>query len=96
MEANFLGFSWAVWGGLCWAIALTFTFIWPKHKIASQKTSPIQHFILRWFHALFWVLLGISCFVRMFSVPENFSNFIAISAFGVYVVFLVVMSNRKG
>jgi hypothetical protein len=96
MEANFFGFSWIVWRGLCWVIALVYSFIWPKHRIGAQKISTFRYFILRWFHAIVWILLGISCFIRIFPMAELLPNLIAVFAFGLYVIFLVVMSNSQG
>lgn len=93
MEAKFLGFSWGIWGGLCLGIALIYSFIWPKNRISGQKVTAFRYFILRWFHALMWVLLGISCFTRLFHFPEQVSNLIAICGFGVYVIFLVTLTH---
>lgn len=95
MEASFFGFSWIVWGGLCWVIALVYSIIWPKHRIGEQKISAFRYFILRWFHAIVWVLLGISCFIRMFHVSELLPNLIGLFAFSLFVTFLVVMSNSS-
>jgi len=96
MEANFFGFTWAFWAGVCWFIALIYSFIWPKHRIGAQKISAFHYFILRWLHAIVWILLGISCFIRMFHISELLPNLIALFAFGLYVIFLVVMSNSQG
>lgn len=93
MEVGFFGFSWGVWGIFCWIIALIYTAIWPKNRVSNHEVSAIRYFILRWFHALMWLLLGISCFTRFFNLPELVSNLIAISGFGVYIVFLLVLTN---
>jgi hypothetical protein len=59
MGTQFLGVSWFVWGLLCSAVAVIFAVIWPRGK-RPGKVSVLPSLILRWFHALVWVLLAVS------------------------------------
>lgn len=40
-------------------MALLYCFVWP-HKKADGLTFGLRYVVLRWFHALVWVLLGAS------------------------------------
>jgi hypothetical protein len=69
MEETLLGIPFFTWGRVCLGLAVLWYFIWPKDKTPeSLKQSPTYkprpvwvHSVLRWFHALAWVLLAATC-----------------------------------
>jgi hypothetical protein len=89
MNTPLLGVPWLVWGLLCFAVAVIFTMIWPRGK-RPGKASALQSVILRWFHALVWVLLAVSFFLREGKVLDGSgtANVLALLAFLVYLIFL--------
>ena len=89
MNTPFLGVPWFVWGLLCLAVAVIFTVIWPRGK-RPGKASALQSLILRWFHALVWVLLAVSFFLRSGKVlgGSATANVLALLALGVYLIFM--------
>jgi len=89
MNTPFLGVPWFVWGLLCLVVAVIFTVIWPRGK-RPGKARALQSLILRWFHALVWVLLAVSFFLRDREVlgGSGTANVLALLALGVYLIFM--------
>jgi hypothetical protein len=89
MDTVFLGVPWFVWGFLCRAVAIIFTVIWPRGKHPG-KARALQYLILRWFHALVWVLLAVSFFLRDGKVlgGSATANVLALLALLVYLIFM--------
>jgi hypothetical protein len=89
MDTAFLGIPWFVWGFLCLVVAVIFTVIWPHGK-CSDNAGALASIILRWFHALVWVLLAVSFFVRSGQVlgGSGTANVLALLALAVYLIFL--------
>ena len=76
-----------VWMGGCFVIAAIYTIIWPR-ETALTDTSALSYIVLRWFHALTWVLLGLSFGVRMKGYKQ-LAHGLALGALGVYIVFML-------
>lgn len=92
MSLKFLGLPLFVWGGLCLVVALAFTVFWPSSKVGAD-TSALRYLVLRWFHALVWLLLALSCFIRGAGVSggAGAANLVALVALPVYLVFVAVL-----
>ncbi len=80
MDTSFLGVPWFVWGLLCLA----------SWKTSGQGERRLQYLILRWYHALVWVLLAVSFFLRSGKVlgGSATANVLALLALGVYLIFM--------
>jgi hypothetical protein len=89
MDTSFLGVPWFVWGLLCLAVAVIFTVNWPRGRLPG-KARGLQYLMLRWFHALVWVLLAVSFFLRSGKVlgGSATANVLALLALGVYLIFM--------
>lgn len=95
MGATFLGIPLFGWGGLCLIVAAIYAVFWPRSK-AARVHSHRRHLILRWFHALVWVLLALAFFVRGSGAAGSYglANITALIALAVYVVFLLALLRR--
>jgi hypothetical protein len=97
MNTPFLGVPWFAWGLLCFVVAVIFTVIWPCGK-RPGKARALQSLILRWFHALVWVLLAVSFLLREGKVlgGSATANVLALLALFVYLIFMgtVLRSSR--
>ena len=64
MSIGLLGFAWAHWGGLCLLVAAIYTVVWPRPKQPASARLSWRQPILRWIHAVVWLALAGSCFLR--------------------------------
>ena len=100
MNSALLGLPWILWGLLALLVAGVFAEVWPR-TAGSERPRPVwRHLVLRWFHALVWVLLALSCFVRADLMPGGSSaaNVAALLGLASYAVFLgtLAMDRRSG
>ncbi len=66
MDSTLFGISDFTWGLICLGLAVVWYFVWPKDKtpaplkkLPEYKPRPVwMHSVLRWFHALAWVMLA--------------------------------------
>ena len=65
---GFLRISWYTWMALALALALIFSFLWPKAQ-ANRQTSRMRFLLVRWGQALVWLLLAIYFFLRAIGMP---------------------------
>jgi hypothetical protein len=94
MSTALFGISWFLWGSLCLIVALIYTVVWPRPKAAGTPALTLwRQVILRWFHALVWVLLALSCFIRpsQWLGGTTTANGLALLALLVYGIFLVTV-----
>lgn len=79
------------WVVVCLALAVLYVRAWPRRR-AVGVTQGFRYLVLRWFHALVWLLLALSVAVRAQSGQTAYvvASAIAIAALLVYVVFLFV------
>ncbi len=65
----------------------------PEH---TPQTSGATHFVLRWFHAVTWLVLAASFFVRGVAPEQStLADAIGLTALGTYVAFQVVWRRTK-
>ncbi len=89
MATGPLGIPWWAYGAGALLLALVWVFVWPADR-AGADVSAVRYFFLRWGHALVWLLLAISFFVRGVAPDASpAANLIALAALGVYIGFLV-------
>ena len=91
MDTTFLGLPWTVYGVLALAVAAIYLVVGLRPRTARGASRPAwRGFVLRWFHALIWVLLALSCFIRAALLPGGTiaANVSALLALLLYVIFL--------
>ena len=84
---TWFGVPWAAWGLLCLVVAFIYAWVWPKPDPEAKPRPVWRQFVLRWFHALVWALLALSCFMRPVTT-EEMANQVALMALGVYGFFI--------
>jgi hypothetical protein len=87
IHAGLLGLSWEVWGVVCLAVAIIYSVIRPRSGRAGSRW---RHLVLRGCHALVWVLLALSCFLRASTLPQVGSVAAGVALVG-YVVFIATL-----
>jgi len=87
MIRGFFGLPWFLWAVLALVIAVIYSFVWPR-KTATGMTG-IRLFIIRWGHALIWVLLTINFVLRGIDPALNSTaNIFALIGGLMYVLFM--------
>ena len=96
MNSLFLWLPWTLWGCLGLIGAGVYVMLWPRPRAGSltQPRPTWRHFILRWFHALVWVLLALSCFIRGTLLPggSGVANVLTLLGLAVYLVFFMTLA----
>ncbi len=91
MDTTILELPWFVWGCLCLVIAAVDVPSWPRPKNAGiVPARPLWlREVIRWFHALVWVLLVASCIVRRSQAlgGSATANVLALLALATYAIF---------
>jgi len=94
MIPGFLNLPWLAWAGLSLLVAIIYSFVWPK-KVVTETTG-LRYFIVRWGHALVWILLAINFVLRGISPSLNgAANFVAMAGGLMYVTFLAMTFTKK-
>lgn len=88
MIKGFLNLPWLLWAGIAFIIAVIYTFVWP-HKAAAEAEG-FRFFILRWGHALVWILLTINLLLRGVDPSyDSVANWLGLVAGLIYILFVV-------
>lgn len=89
MIKGFLNLPWFAWALLATVIALIYAFVWPQK--AAEMASGFRFVIIRWGHALVWLLLATNFVLRGISPSLNgIANVIALAGGFVYFLFIVM------
>ena len=89
MIKGFLNLPWFVWAALALLVTILYSFVWPQK--AAVAATGFRFFILRWGHALTWILLAINFLLRGFSPSLNgAANLIALVGGLMYVLFMLM------
>ena len=89
MIKGFLNIPYFIWTALALGIAGIFVHVYP-HK-AVTVTTGFRYFVVRWGHALTWILLAVSFFLRGFGPELNGgSSFFALTGGVIYLLFMVM------
>ena len=84
---------WLAWGSLALVVSAVFAAINPGVKAPGVRGG--RFVVLRWFHALVWLLLALNFMVRGFWPSSGLANLIALAALVAYLVFLWNLMGRS-
>jgi hypothetical protein len=84
-----------VWGGVCLVLAIVWVIVWPSDKVAAGAV--LRFFILRWFHALTWLLLALAAFIAAFKLfgGDGTARLVAFLSLPVYLIFLITFVTSR-
>ena len=86
-----------VWASGCAVLAVIYYFVWPRRRAVGLKRG-LRYVVLRWFHSLVWVLLGLSLGLHAVEddgTARSVAKLLAVLALGVYVAFLAATYTRR-
>jgi hypothetical protein len=95
MAVSFFGIPLVIWGAIFLGIAVLWALVNPK-PARPELGVGLRGFLLRWGHALCWLMLALSSFVRGFWPELNgTANVLAFGALVSYVGFVgALLRNR--
>ncbi len=86
MSRGLVGIPWLVCATSAFVVAVVFVFVVPR----SAGATGLEYVVLRWFHSLVWVLLGLAALARQFlPTNERLAGALAQLALVVYVVYFI-------
>ena len=89
MIPDFLNLPWFLWAGLALLVAVIYSVVWPKKAVTA--TSGARYLIVRWGHALVWILLAVNFLLRGLSPSLNgAADAVALVGAAMYVAFLAM------
>jgi len=89
MITGWLNLPWYFWAGVALVIAVIYTYIWPRKVITS--TTGIRYIIIRWGHAVTWILLSLNFIFRGINPSlDTAANLIALTGGVIYLLFMVM------
>ncbi|MDA0631848.1 hypothetical protein OUY22_00325 [Nonomuraea sp. MCN248] len=71
-----------VWGAIALVLAVVWVVVWPQRQVDG-----LAYLILRWGHALAWLLLGLAAFLAPFTATAA-----KVAGMGAGVVYLAFMA----
>ena len=88
MEAKLFGVPLVIWGVVCIVFTIVWVVIWPSDKVTS--IDGVRYVILRWFHALTWLLLALAAFLAAFNWlgGTQTARAVALLSLSVYLIFM--------
>ncbi len=93
MNSTFWGLPVEVWVGLCLAVAAFYTMLWPR-PLRGEQRSLWTASVLRWGHALVWVLLAAAFLAyRFFGLLP--AQLLGLSGLALYIVFMATLLRRR-
>jgi hypothetical protein len=89
MIKGFLNLPWFLWAALALIVAVIYSFVWPRKAVTV--TTGFRFFILRWGHALTWILLAVNFVLRGIDPSLNgAANWVALAGGVMYLLFMVM------
>jgi hypothetical protein len=95
METKLLGIPLVVWGGICLVLTIIWIIVWPRDK--AVPSDVLRFFILRWFHALTWLLLALAAFIAAFNLfgGVDTARVVAFLSLLTYLIFLATFVTSR-
>jgi hypothetical protein len=89
MIKGFLNLPWFLWAVLALILAVIWIYVWPHNAVT--ETTGFRYLVIRWGHALTWLFLAISFFLRGMGTELNGgSSFFALAGGMMYLLFVVM------
>jgi hypothetical protein len=95
MNTKLLGIPLPILGIACLLLTIVWLFVWPRDRAAHSALMP--YIILRWFHALTWLLLAIAAFIAGYNILGgiHWAKAIALLSLIVYLIFIVTFITSR-
>ena len=88
VDERMLGVPWIVWGLACLLVAGIWLIVWPQSRVTAR--SGPRFLILRWAHALVWLLLAAAALLAGLG-KGSVAGGVAFLALPIYLTFVVAL-----
>jgi hypothetical protein len=89
MIKGFFNLPWFVWAGLSFGVAVIYYFVWPHNAVTN--TTGFRFLVVRYAHALTWLLIAINFILRGLSTSfAGAANLTGMTGGLVYVLFIMM------
>jgi hypothetical protein len=89
MIKGFLNLPWFAWAVVALLVAIVYSLVWPKDRVTDP--SGFRFLILRWGHALTWLLITINFVLRGIDPKYNeAANLFAAAGGLIYLLFMIM------
>jgi hypothetical protein len=88
MSDKFFGVPLFVWVIFCLALAVVWVIFWPRDRVGVA--GGFRYIVLRWFHALTWLLLAVAALIAGLDSEGNapLAKVISLLSLVVYLIFM--------
>jgi len=95
MNTKLLGIPLPILGIGCVLLTVVWIFVWPRDR--ANHSAVIQYIVLRWFHALTWLLLAMAAFIAGYNILGgiHLAKPLALLSLIVYLIFLINFTTSK-
>lgn len=95
MHAKLFGVPLVVWGVFCLVLTAVWVVVWPHQR--AVEAEGLRFLVLRWFHALVWLLLAIAAFVAAFGVLGGAATarIVALLSLVTYLIFMATFVTSR-
>lgn len=89
---SWLGLPLWLWGLVCLGLAAVWVVVYPRPLAA--KLTGWRFIVIRWFHALTWLLLAAAAFLAAFNLLGGaaLAQPVALASLAVYVAFMLTLA----
>ena len=95
MYDTLLGIPVEIIAAICFAIAAAYGSFWPRPpRSATEPRTFWQHLVLRWFHTLTWLCLGLAALAVKF-IGMTAAQILGLLGLVSYVTFMAVFLREK-
>ena len=95
VDNTLLGLPVEIWATICFAVAGAYAIFWPRPpRTATTPRTAWEHFVLRWFHTLTWLSLGLAALAVKYA-GASAAQILGLLGLVGYVTFMVVFVREK-
>ena len=90
-----LGIPLIFWAIVCLVVSIVWVFVWPSDRV--DQLFGLRYLILRWGHALVWLLLAVAAFIAGLNLPGGVktASTVALASLVVYIIFMATVLTSK-
>ena len=95
MNTTLMGIPVEIVAMICFAVAAAYATFWPRPpRTATEERTSWQQLVLRWFHPLTWVWLGLAPLALKY-INIGAAQFLGLLGLATYLIFMFVFVRER-